>query len=301
MPVKGSMSECATEIDRGLYANRVSSNSLKWKFFKNLFYFLIKESILWIKIDNKSFMKLNICKFLSILAYMVGVLVLSNASNAWAQDRGYGYYQGPGPQPMHSAPPAMPSAFDGINYDLLEMGYRYLIFDGDKSLLDDGHAISLDLSLDLLWLFFVEAEVLYGSTNAELDTDKFFDLDESGNYTEIELGIGGHIPVSDRFDIVASGGFFYENQDLSGDVVDDVDGIIDGGGVYLRPGVRFLITDSLEAGAFAEYTKLTDADDGNWGVGGNLTFRATDAIGITGSVHLKEDVSTLGVGLRLSW
>ena len=221
-----------------------------------------------------------------------------------AQQGGYGYYQGPNPQSPSAPAPAhygKPSAFDGISYDLFEMGYRYMVFDGDKSFLDDGHAISLDVSLDLLWFFFVEADVLYGSTNTDFDADKFFDLDESGNYTDVELGIGGHFPLSDRFHLVASGGFFYENQDLSGDVFDDVDGIIDGGGVYVRPGVRMLLTDSLEAAVYADYRKLSDADDGNLGVGGSMTFRATDAIGISGNVELKEDVSTFGLGIRLSW
>ena len=227
---------------------------------------------------------------------------------AEAQQGNYGYYGDPGP--AYSAPPppppsyggsGRPSAFDGISYDLLEMGYRYMVFDGDKSLLDDGHALTLDLSLDLLWLLFLEADVLYGTTNTDVDAGDFFDLDESGNYTQIELGLGGHIPFGDRFHLVASGGLLYENQDLSGDVFDDLDSIVDGSGIYIRPGVRFLITNHLEAGVFAEYSKLGDADDPNWGVSGNLTFRITDAIGITGSARVREDVSTIGAGLRLSW
>lgn len=226
-----------------------------------------------------------------------GVMLLVAAGDARGQDGGYGYYPGPGAD-FAGTPP---SAFDGLEYDLFELGYRYMVFDGDKSFLDDGHAVSLDLSLDLLWLFFVEAKVLYGSTNADLDADKFFDLDESGNYTEVRMGVGGHVPVGDRFHVVASGGFFYENQDLSGDVLDDVDGIVDGGGFYLKPGIRVLLTDSLEAGAFVDYTKLGDAGDGNIGFSGSLTYRLTDAIGISGSAQFKEDVSTFGAGLRLSW
>ena len=243
-------------------------------------------------------------KIVRFLLFFSAVSLLLNGAVLGQSPGGYGYY--PGPAPSASVSPSQithsrPSAFDGISYDLLEMGYRYMVFDGDKSLLDDGHALSLDLSVDLLWFFFIEADLLYGSTNADIDTDSFFDLDESGNYTEFELGIGGHIPLTDRFHVVGSVGFLYENQDLSGDVFDDIDGIIDGGGVYARPGVRMLLTNSLEAGVFADYRKLSDADEGNFGIGGSLTFRATDAIGISGHVEVKEDVNTFGLGLRLSW
>jgi hypothetical protein len=243
-------------------------------------------------------MNLRICKISLPLVISLSVSFLS-LSGASAQKEGDGYYQGP--SPVQQGMMSRPSAFDGISYDLLEMGYRYMVFDGDNGLLDDGHAISLDLSLDLLRYFFIEAEVLYGTTNTDAEVDKFFDLDESGNYTEFKLGIGGHIPISDRFHVVASAGFFYENQDLSGDVFDDINGVIDGGGFYVRPGVRMLLTDSFEAGAFAEYTKLSDADEGNLGVRGSLTFKITDAIGISGNIQLKEDVSTFGLGIRLAW
>lgn len=241
----------------------------------------------------------------SKISTRIAIVLLSGALStlgAMAQKAGYGYYDGPSSQAqVQQNTMGRPSAFDGINYDLMEMGYRYMMFDDDQGLLDDGHAISFDLSLDLLWYFFIEAEVLYGTTNTEVNADKFFDLDESGNYTEFELGIGGHFPLTDRFHLVASGGFYYENQDLSGDVFEDVDGIIDGGGIYLKPGVRMLLTDSLEAGAFLDYTKLSDADEGNWGVSGSLIYKVTDAIGISGNVQLKEDVSTIGAGIRLSW
>ena len=236
----------------------------------------------------------------SFFAYLVGLGFMAETSVA--QDESgydYGYYENPA---RGSAGISKPSAFDGINYDLFEMGYRYLVFDGKNDFLDDGHAVSLDISLDLLWLFFLETEVLYGTTNTNVDSvGDFLNLDESGNYTQLKLGIGGHIPVSDRFHLVASGGFYYENQDLSGDVFDDLNGFIDGGGVYLRPGVRFLLTDRLEAGAFADYTKLSDADEGDWGVSGDLIFRLTNSIGISGRATWKEDISTFGVGLRLSW
>ncbi|MGK0186505.1 MAG: hypothetical protein ACI9R3_002288 [Verrucomicrobiales bacterium] len=235
-------------------------------------------------------------------SFLLGGILGTVGAQAQKNPGSYGYYDGPAPESsMPQSTKSRPSAFDRISYDLLEMGYRYMVFDDDNSLLDDGHAVSLDLSLDVLWYFFIEAEVLYGTTNTEVKADKFFDLDESGNYTEFELGIGGHIPLTDRFHLVASGGFFYENQDLSGDVFDDVDGIIDGGGIYLRPGVRMILTDSLEAGAFLEYTKLSDADDGNFGVSGSLIYKLTDAIGISGNIQLKDDVSTFGAGVRLAW
>ena len=279
-----------------------SGGSRKMRFFKISLYQLISIAIISRKTDKKQTMKLNIFKisFPLIISLSVSFLSLSVAS---AQKDSYGYYQEPAAMEGQggSGMLSRPSAFDGISYDLLEMGYRYLVFDGDNSVLDDGHAISLDLSLDLLWYFFIETEILYGTTNSDVRVGKFLDLDESGNYSEFELGAGGHFPISDRFHVVGSAGFFYENQDLSGEVFDDLNGVIDGGGVYVRPGVRMLLTDSLEAGAFAEYTKLSDADDGNLGVRGNLTYKITDAIGISGNIQLKEDVSTFGLGIRLAW
>jgi hypothetical protein len=167
-----------------------------------------------------------------------------------------------------------------MDYSYAELGYIDSELDADQFDLD-GDGFGLRGSLDVHPNFFVFA----GYQDLSFD----FGVDVSA----LEVGGGGHWPLSDQIDIVGRLGSVKSEIDF-GPVDADDDGFL------LGARVRGVVVPKLELEGGFDYRDLDDAgDDTTIVFEGRYFFIEQLAGGL--SVSIGDDVTALGLNLRLTF
>jgi hypothetical protein len=133
-----------------------------------------------------------------------------------------------------------------LSYGLLEGFYQYTTFEDDA--LDPAHGIGLSLSAELFKPFYVRGGFSWGSGSGEALTENY-------DVSTVQLGAGAYFAVAERFHIVGEVGGIYSSVNASRSSLGFSDGAL-----YIKPGMRFAPTDSLELNAGLT---LTSADNYN--------------------------------------
>jgi hypothetical protein len=131
-----------------------------------------------------------------------------------------------------------------LSYGLLEGYYQYTSFENDA--LDPAHGLGLALSAELFKPFYVRGAFSWGSGSSD-KLSKNYDL------STVQLGAGAYFAVANRFHITGEVGGLYTSLNTSKSSLSFTDGAI-----YVKPGVRFAPTDSLELNAGLTFTSADD-------------------------------------------
>jgi hypothetical protein len=166
-----------------------------------------------------------------------------------------------------------------MSYSYAELGYVDTKLDGDGFDVD-GNGFALRGSLPVTPNFFVFAGY------QDLDFD--FDVDVS----LLEVGGGGHWPLSDKVDIVGKLGIVKAEVDL-GNFDDDDDGFLLGARVRGEVAPKF----ELEGGF--DYRDIDVGDETTIVLEGRYFFLPQLAGGV--SVSIGDDVTSLGLNARWSF
>lgn len=182
------------------------------------------------------------------------------------------------------ASPMLAKAADDMSYSYIEAGYT----EADLDNVADGDGFSVRGSVSFAENFFVFGEYATFGFPASVDLD------------QISAGLGGHLDISERVDLVGRVG--YTELDLSapgfGSVSED--------GFLLSAGIRGQVTDSFELEAHAVHTDLgSNAGDSTaLVVGGRFFFTENFAAGAeyrTGDDIGGADLDVFFVGVRFSF
>ena len=173
-----------------------------------------------------------------------------------------------------------------LSYGYLEAHYGFDNF--SKALnIGDGSGFGANLNVQLLKPLFLHFGVNWLRGTAQ-DSGKG-DL----KMTSITAGGGAYIPFADRFHLVGEIGFRY-------DVVDGASIISkDDFSVYVRPGMRFAVTDWMELQADITFNTTKNLNDRVYGIG--TYFNVFDILDLGLGVDISEEVNTYRGGVRLRW
>jgi len=168
---------------------------------------------------------------------------------------------------------------DGFNYNSVTLSYGQMQFDD----LDvDGDSIGISGSFEVGEKFFLAAG--YGKSDIG---DNFI----SADIDSWSAGVGYHMPMSDRFDLVTS--LSYEYVDISVDGF----GSESDNGIGIGAGVRFAATEKFEIDGGVSYVDYSDGgDDTSFGLG--FLYNFTDSFSAGASGNWGDDTSAYGIGGR---
>ncbi len=175
------------------------------------------------------------------------------------------------------AAPAL--ADDGMSYNYIEAAY--VDTEIDDGLDVDGDGLLLNGSVELGENFFLTAG--YGTQEFDFSVD----LDQWA------VGIGGHAPITDKLDFVASLSYIDAEVDTPfGDIEDD--------GYGAGVGLRGKVTDNIELEGGVNYVDLDDGgDDTSFAFGGRYYFTENFALGA--GVEFGDDVTSWQAGVRVEF
>lgn len=168
---------------------------------------------------------------------------------------------------------------DVMDYSYAELGYVDTKLDGDGFDVD-GDGFALRGSLAVHPNFFVFA--------AYQDLSFDFNVDTS----LLEVGGGGHWPLSDKVDLIGKVGIVKADVDL-GPFDDDDDGLL------LGARVRGVVAPKFELEGGFDYRNIDIGDETTIVLEGRYFFIDTLAGGL--SVSIGDDVTSLGLNVRLTF
>ena len=180
---------------------------------------------------------------------------------------------------------AMASAHAGdLSYTYAEGGYGRVDMDSIDT--GDGFFVGGSLAFGTNWLGYAE----YSTSN----------FDESGvdaDLDEIQVGFGGHFPISKAVDFVGRLGYVQEKVDVNSPLGG---GSADEDGYMLSAGVRGHVMDKLDLMGSVDYTDLGNAGD-DTGLSLRGLYEFTDAFSAGARVGFSDDVTTYGIFARFSF
>ncbi len=169
-----------------------------------------------------------------------------------------------------------------LSYSYAEGGFGRMEIDGiDPD--GEGFFIGGSMGFGTNWLAYVE----YGSA----------DFEEGGveaTIDELQLGFGGHFPMSERVDFV--GKLAYLDQSIEVDVPGLGSVSDDENGFMLSAGVRGRALEKLDLMAALEYVDVGEEDDTGLALRGVYDF--TDMFSLGGRIDYADDSSQYGIFAR---
>lgn len=206
----------------------------------------------------------------------------------------------PPPPPAYGfQQPAPTNAWGGIqqsvegsmlNYQYLEVGYRYLDPKGGDY--NGSHGLGGTLVLQLPAMFFLKASVNWtsgsGTKTARGVKDADYDL------STITIGGGLFMAVKPNFHFVGEAGFVYANFDGA-----NRNHSFTEAGIYVRPSLRYQMVDWLELQTGVTVTSMSDFDSKIWDLGGY--FRVMPQFDLNLGFDIGDQNRTLRAGGRLRW
>ena len=183
---------------------------------------------------------------------------------------------------LAAAPLLATAADSAMSYSYIEVGYN----EADLDDVADGDGLAVRGSAGFAENFFVFGEYATFGFPGSVDLD------------QISAGLGGHLDISTRVDLVGRVG--YTELDLSVPGFDSVDGYL------ISAGIRGQVTDSFELEAHAIHTDLgsSGGDSTGFVVGGRYFFTENFAAGAeyrTGDELGGADLDVIYVGVRYAF
>jgi hypothetical protein len=173
-----------------------------------------------------------------------GAGLAPTATPYYGGDTGYAGNTGYVPANYGAVAPGVASSL--LSYGLLEGFYQYTTF--EDTLLDASHGLGLSLTAELFQPFFIRGAFGWSGGNGKGVPDGY-------SFSTAQIGGGGYFAVTDRFHVVGEVGGIYASLTADESALSFSDGAL-----YIRPGVRFAATESLELQAAI---MATSADDYN--------------------------------------
>jgi hypothetical protein len=172
-----------------------------------------------------------------------------------------------------------------LSWGHLEGHYAYNDFRGDDEL-DGDSGFGVDLRVQLMkigFLHFGLDRILAEGPNAQ-------DLE----VTSASVGGGAFIPIGERFHIYGEVGFRYDwtGGDLEYIYGDDIS-------LYVRPGVRFAVTENFELSASVLFSDTDNLNEYVVEVSGY--YALLDWLDVGGGVDIGDDYNTYRMGGRWRW
>lgn len=174
---------------------------------------------------------------------------------------------------------------DDLSYSYAEGGFG--IVDVDAFSEDgDGYFVGGSVGFGTNWLGFAEYGVSsFDEQGAEADID------------EIQIGFGGHFPMSDGVDFIGKLAYVDQSIDVSvpgfGSVSDSENGYM------LSAGVRGVAMGSLDLTGEIQYVDVGESDDTGLALRGLYQF--TDMFSLGARVGMSDDVTEYGVFARFTF
>lgn len=153
-----------------------------------------------------------------------------------------GYYGAPPPPNTYGGPSSNgfggPASAGGIiNYNYLEFNYRYI--QPKNKGLDGANTIGATLSVALMDPLYLKFGAAWGSGKG---TGIAGATNDNYDFATVQAGIGFHTQLIDpRLQFVGEAGLVYASLKASNTAVS-----FDDGAIYVRPGLRFALTDAVE-------------------------------------------------------
>jgi len=171
-----------------------------------------------------------------------------------------------------------------MSYSYIEAGYN----EADLDSVADGDGFAVRGSIGFAENFFAFAEYATFGFPASVDLD------------QISVGLGGHLGISDRVDLVGRVGYTEFDLSVPGLGSDSADGYL------VSAGIRGQVTDSFELEGHAVHTDLgSDVGDSTaLVIGGRYFFTKNFAVGAeyrTGDDLGGADLDVIYVGARFSF
>lgn len=168
---------------------------------------------------------------------------------------------------------------DDFGYNSVTASYGLIEFDDFDT---DGNSLGINLSVEVGDSFFVFGS--YGQA----------EIDGSNGTADIDaynLGVGFHMPLSDKMDLVASASYEYADTTVPGLGSDDDNGY------GLGLGVRFAATEKIEIDGSVNFVDLSDGgNDTSLGAAFLYNFTSNFSLGAAGSWN--DDSTAYSVGAR---
>ena len=177
---------------------------------------------------------------------------------------------------------AAPTLAADISYNYIEAGYQEIDIDDDLlggfDVDGDGYGIGGSFELNENWFI--------GASYSKADFDFGVDL------TQLSLGAGYHVPLTDNTDFYGTLAFVRAEVSTSGF------GSVDDDGYAATIGVRGMIGDRFELNGSLGYVDLGDGGDGT-SFGAGLLYSFTDTVAAGLSLDIDEDITAYGIGFRV--
>jgi hypothetical protein len=174
---------------------------------------------------------------------------------------------------------------DDLSYSYAEGGFGVVDFDA-LSEDGDGYFLGGSIGFGTNWLGFAEYSVAsFDEAGADVDVD------------EIQLGFGGHWPMSKGVDFV--GKLAYVDQSVDVSVPGFGSASADENGYMLSAGVRGVAFDRLDLTGEIQYVDVGDGSDTGLGLRGLYQF--TDMFSLGARVGSSDDVTEYGVFARFTF
>lgn len=221
------------------------------------------------------------------------LLLICVGTAAQAQNYQYQYPTDPyssTPKPQPNYQQSYSSSGSDYGYDkLLSYGgleARYNYNDFKDTSLDNSSGVFVGLRAPLFKPLFLNFGVnwLSGSNQQK----QSFDL------TTITAGVGAYLPLASRFHIFGEVGVRY---DISDGLLSSINP--DSFAVYLRPGVRFAVTEKIELAGSVLFSTTDNYDKHIFEL--NSYFALLSVLDLGLGADFATDVNTYHAGLRLRW
>jgi hypothetical protein len=198
-------------------------------------------------------------------------------------------YGGYTPQPASSTPApymGLSSTTPLLSYGFLEGFYQYTDF--DNSNLDPAHGLGISLGAQLFGPLFLRGGFNWASSKGGPAIADGFD------FSAVSLGIGGHIPITQRFHVLCEVGGSYTKLDAKRSSLSFSDGAL-----YVRPGLRFAATQKLELQGTLLFTSADDYDQMAFGVG--AFWNMFSMLDLKVGADFGDESTAYKAGLRVRW
>jgi Outer membrane protein beta-barrel domain len=148
--------------------------------------------------------------------------------------------------------------------------------------------------------YFVGGSVAFGTNwlgYAEWSTSSFDQSGVSADVDEIQVGFGGHFPISRDVDFVGRLAYVDEKVDVSSPIGG---ASADDNGYMLSAGVRGHVVDKLDLMGSVDYVDLGDSGT-DTGLALRGLYEFTDMFSLGARVGFSDDVTSYGVFARFSF
>ncbi|HRJ10317.1 MAG TPA: hypothetical protein PK490_05795 [Prosthecobacter sp.] len=177
-----------------------------------------------------------------------------------------------------------------LNYQYLEVGYRYLDPKGGDY--NGSHGLGGTLVLKLPAMFFLKGSVNWTSGSGNKTVRGVKDADYS--LSTITIGGGLFMAIKPNFHFVGEAGFVYANFDGANRNYSFTEA-----GIYIRPSLRYQMVDWLELQTGVTVTSTSDFDNRIWDLAGY--FRVMPQFDLNIGFDIGNESRVLRAGGRLRW